>query len=363
MKYNASKFISENSIGQEELTELIQSMEAISRPALIVDGQHRTWGASKLSESEDLDIRLTVVALTNCTWIDSIYQFIIINEKAEKVDTELLNDIFASSLTPTEQGIMRDDFGRVKVDIEARIAGVLAGRDQESPFFQMVKLNLPNPPESEKDAYISQTIIQNLIEGGRGSKSWRTDPDFFERFIKPTFNNINEWQDWKDGNWKRYWNVIWETVSSYYTEQAKQVKGRQYEIWSKRELSNLTKGVGLKMLQRYFITWVLNEWVIDIEKEYESARRYESDEEKIKEKVDEVIAEKAISNDLDEFTNFVKTEFLENIPVNFFTQTWKTSLDDGDGHDAILYELDRSFGNDRWRASAASVFTTGKKND
>ena len=116
------------------------------------------------------DVFLPTVAISHSDWTRRIYQFVVINEKAQKVDSETLNDIFASSLTPTEQAAMREGFVRVKVDIQERIAGVIAGRDKESPFYQMVTLNLPNPPASEASAYISQKIIQSLIEGGRGSR-------------------------------------------------------------------------------------------------------------------------------------------------------------------------------------------------
>ena len=91
------------------------------------------------------DVFLPTVAISHSDWTQQIYQFVVINEKAQKVDSELLNDIFASSLTPTEQAAMREGFVRVKVDIEERIAGVIAGRDKESPFYQMVTLILPNP--------------------------------------------------------------------------------------------------------------------------------------------------------------------------------------------------------------------------
>jgi len=166
MEQDPEWFINSSGVGEQELPGLITSMEAICRPAVVVDGQHRLWGAASVGK----DVCLPVVALSNCEWMDQIYQFVVINDKAQKVKGDLLNDIFASSLTPSEQGKMRKDFGRVKVDIEKRIAGVLAGQNSDSPFFQMVALDLPNPPVELKDAYISQTIIQNLIEGGRGSR-------------------------------------------------------------------------------------------------------------------------------------------------------------------------------------------------
>ena len=163
-------------------------MESLVRPALVVDGQHRLYGAQSTSS----DVYLPVVALPHSDISDHIYQFVVINEKAEKVDRELLNDIFASSLTPEEQDAMRTQFGRIGVNIEERIAGVLAGRDESSPFYEMVRLNLPNPPEEEANAFISQGIIQNLIDGKRGSIGWRSDQEFYEAYIQPTFPDAKD---------------------------------------------------------------------------------------------------------------------------------------------------------------------------
>ena len=160
---------------------------------------------------------------------------------------ELLNDIFASSLTPEEQNRMRQNFVRVKVDIEQRIAGVLAGRNNDSPFAGMVTLNLPNPPPSEANAYISQNIIQNLIEGGRGSWGWRSNDDFYNEFVAPVFPNRDEWEDWREGKWRDYWFAFWDAVREFYTPQAKTLKGADFELWSDKDQSNLTKGVGLKI--------------------------------------------------------------------------------------------------------------------
>ena len=173
---DSAGFIDRNGIDDGELSDLLASMEALCRPALVVDGQHRLVGAASL----DSDIIIPVVALTESTWMQQVYQFVVINEKAAKVDSELLNDIFASSLTPIEQTEMRKNFSQVRVDIEQRIAGVLAGREFDSPFYRMVTLNLPKPPASESNAYVSQKIIQSLIDGGRGAWGWRSNYEFYE---------------------------------------------------------------------------------------------------------------------------------------------------------------------------------------
>ena len=63
-----------------------------SRPAMIVDGQHRLYGIAEL-ESEDLP--LLVVGLVNAYVQEQAFQFVVINNKAVKVPTDNVKAIIA----------------------------------------------------------------------------------------------------------------------------------------------------------------------------------------------------------------------------------------------------------------------------
>jgi hypothetical protein len=138
MTADPERFISENQIPPDELAELIVAMESICRPAIVVDGQHRLHGAAAI----DNIIRIPVVAIPNCSWARQVYQFVVINEKAQRVDSTILTDIFGSSLTKKEQAELRATLKRARVEIEARIISVIANREPHSPFYQMIKLNI-----------------------------------------------------------------------------------------------------------------------------------------------------------------------------------------------------------------------------
>jgi DGQHR domain-containing protein len=64
-----------------------------NRPALIVDGQHRLYGISGF-ESEDLP--LLVVTLIDVTPEEQAFQFIVINNKAVRVQTDNVKSILAN---------------------------------------------------------------------------------------------------------------------------------------------------------------------------------------------------------------------------------------------------------------------------
>ncbi len=353
MEKDPEWYIRTNNIDDSELSSLVTSMEALVRPALVVDGQHRLYGAQSLKD----DVFLPVVAFADAQWSGQIYQFVVINEKAEKVDSELLNDIFACSLTPTEQTGIRSQFKKVNVDIELRVAGVLAGRDSESPFKDMITLNLENPSEQERTAYISQAIIQNLIDGGRGARGWRRDEEFYKRYVQPRFPNQRDWDDWSEGKWKSYWFSFWRAVRDHYTPLAKKMKKTDYEIWDKKNLTNLTKGVGLKMLQRFFMEKMI-EGVENAAKGFEKLEKHLG-REKALEAINQDILAASMPEEISEFEERVKN-FLSDLPVRFFTQNWEASLDDSNGHEKILFQMREAVTRDNWRASGGGVFVSGE---
>ena len=355
MKKDPQWFIRKNNITEPELASLCTAMEALCRPAIVVDGQHRLTGAA----SVESDVYLPVIAITHSDWINQIYQFVVINEKAQKVDSELLNDIFASSLTPEEQDSMRSQFKRVKVDIEVRIQGSLAGTDEKSPFYKMVSLNLPNPPDGMADAFISHNIIHNLIQGKGGARGWRTDEEFYNSYLKNRFPNREEWSDWQTGKWRDYWYAFWWAVNETFTKKAKNIVGESFEIWSKKEQTNLTKGVGLKIFQKFFM-----EYQIKKQKESNAGiatiRKHIKDENERKKAEKEIVESCTIPGDVDLFKASITKEILEIFPVRVFTTPWRSSLDDDEGRSEVLNTFNELFSKtkdgEQWRASGR-IFT------
>jgi hypothetical protein len=341
MVENAEKFLEINDISNQETKNLIEAMEAICRPAVVVDGQHRLWGAANASH----DINLPVVAIPNCAWTDQIYQFVVINEKAQKVETSLLTDIFGSSLTQVEQKSIREVLARANVEIEDRIAAVIANREEESPFHDMVVVRLDGNPPGGAKPYLTEGTIRLLIEGstGRSTRGWRTDDEFYERYVRPTFPNREEWDSWHDGYWRVYWFNFWRAVADYYNEQAAIYKrDESYVLWNKKEQTNLTKGVTLRQIQRLYI----EKAVENIEK-VDSSREILVEslgEEEAESKIKSLIADRAIPESPEEFYSHVISWFLEGgVPVRFFTANWIQSLDDQQGTEMLYDQLENAW--------------------
>lgn len=332
-------FINKHSLGDEEVREIITALEAISRPAVVVDGQHRLFGAADANAA----IWLPVVAIPNCPWAEQIYQFVVINEKAKPIEASLLTDIFGSSLTRQEQRSLRAKLERSKVDVEQRIAAVIASREEDSPFYGMVRFQLQGQAPLGTTPYVPESAIRFLIEGGRGGRGWRSDDEFFDIYVSPTLPGRPDWESWTTGRWREYWFAFWRTVRDYYNDQAKKVKGDpNFQLWDSNSQSNLTKSVTLRLFQGLFMK-VAIERVQLIEKTREVLTKALGPDIADRE-VKKQTAEVALPASIQDFERSVRDWFLDKgIPVRFFLKQWKSSLDDAQGQAALQDEMEKAF--------------------
>lgn len=327
---DAGDTVSRFGLSEKDVVELVESLEALARPALVVDGQHRLYGASQA----DVDVWLPVVAMPNSSWMEQIYQFVVINEKAQKVEQSLLTDIFGSSLTLEEQGSIRGQLDRSGARVEERIAAVIAGRDPNSPFFGMIRVRLEGDKESA--GFIPDLAVRQLIEGGgRGSKGWRVDDDFYSKVIAPTFSERSDWDSWTEGKWRDYWFAFWRVVSQHYNAKAKS------PLWSS-EQTNLTKAVSLRLFQRLFIEKMIHR-VEAVESSLPVLIEVLG-EEVAQAKLAEQIALNALPASIEDFEDLVRSWFLDKgVPVRVFEYEWVSSLDDSNGQAALYGEFEEAF--------------------
>jgi len=348
MKTDPTLFIEKNKIDGEGVLEIIKSMEAVLRPAIVVDGQHRLHGAS----SSKREIILPVVAIPACNWTEQIYQFVVINEKAQKVDTSLLSDIFGSSLTAKEQEGIREKLARSKVEIDARIASVIANRDLKSPFKDMVIVKMEGTTPQNLSPYITDGTIRALIDGStrKHSRGWRTDEEFFECYIAPTLSDRADWDSWSGGKWMEYWFAFWSEVRNFYNIPEKKRRSDNEKIdqlWSTTIQSNLTKGVTLRQIQSLFIGFCIDN-ISKIKDTREMLMSMNDDQEQVDQQIERKLKENALPLDLDEFKKFVREQFLQRgIDAKVFKKKWVSSLDDAQGQEYLWELLSTAFNKGR----------------
>jgi len=75
------------------------SLLSLLRPAMIVDGQHRVWGAY---HSDKAPITFSVCAIRDADWIEQVFQFVVLNKLAKPISPGFLTSILNTSLTNAE---------------------------------------------------------------------------------------------------------------------------------------------------------------------------------------------------------------------------------------------------------------------
>ncbi len=359
MARDPEEFVSVHAIPDDEVRELIEALEALCRPALVVDGQHRLLGAALA----DVTILLPVVLLPHASWVDQVFQFVLINEAAKKVDTSLLTDIFGNSLTPDEQDEVRNRLTASKIDVEARIAAVVADQHPDSPFKGLVKVNLGGPvPVDLTKGFLTEATIRQLIDGGRGgTDGFRTSDAFYDHVVSPTFPDREQWESWVNGIWQRYWYAFWRSVRDYYNAEA-QREGYNPPLWSTELQTNLTKAVTLRLFQQLFI-----EKAVERSKATEVLRSVLQNRFGEEEATSILAEEKqkvAVPTTPEQFATDVREWFLaRGIPVRVFTRPWVKSLDDPAGMQELASELRTAWETvnrgDRYVARNKMVFAVG----
>lgn len=361
MANDPSWFKGFNKLSDQAVDDIVTSLEALCRPALVVDGQHRLFGAANC----DTEIWLPVVALPNCDWAEQIYQFVVINEKAQRVETSLLTDIFGSSLTRSEQQSLRGKLERSNVQVEERIAAVIAARDSQSPFYDMVKLKLEGSPPAGAQPYIPESTIRTLIEGGRSTLGWRTDDEFFEHYVSPTISSRANWDSWTTGRWREYWFAFWQSVADFYNQQAQiEMSDADFMLWDKTQLTNLTKSVTMRLFQKLFI-----EQAVDRVRQVKQSRDLLIDvvgEERADEEILNRVKTVAIPESVADFRESIKVWFFQKgVPVRFFLKSWRGSLDDAQGQADLWDEMEKAFSysqeGKRYHTRNVNVFATDEQ--
>jgi hypothetical protein len=122
--------------------QLREILYSILRPAIIVDGQHRVFGGAQA----DPGMLFAVCAIPNSSWAESVYQFVVINQKAKPIKPAFLSSIIATSLNAEE---IEAVYGRLRassIDVDRAEIMDRIHTDQVSPFCGMIDFEVEDSP-------------------------------------------------------------------------------------------------------------------------------------------------------------------------------------------------------------------------
>jgi len=121
---------------------LREVLYSILRPAIIVDGQHRVFGAA----ASDAEMNFAVCAMPQSNWAESVYQFVVINQKAKPIKPAFLSSIIATSLSADEIASVYGRLKASKIDVERAEVMEQINTDPNSPFAGLIDFEVENSP-------------------------------------------------------------------------------------------------------------------------------------------------------------------------------------------------------------------------
>jgi hypothetical protein len=287
-------------MAQEDEVKLKTFLADILKPATIVDGQHRATGAAFLEKR----IPFSVVGLVDAEWKEEVFQFVVINQRAEAIKPEFLSAIISSSLSKGDIEKLQSRLEQAGVDLLNTRLMDLLHEHASSPFRSMIDFKIKG--DSGKLKYSGMLTLAKRF---RRLTTHEPDKVKFGAFFKQSFWDVtpgallrDKRAAWNDGEWFAYFEAFWNEVKLHL------VTKDYANLWEPG--SNLLKIVTLQELQNLFLAWCFTQRTMYSSKE--------------------------------EFLRGVKT-WIKHLKGRFFTDNWElTSLQSDAGRGYLRKALEKA---------------------
>jgi DGQHR domain-containing protein len=186
---------------RDAITEYVNG---VSKPGLIIDGQHRVFGAKNVS---DFPINLPVVLLPGLDYREQVFHFYVLNNKAKPLSKTELRTIVSTSLSKREIGELYDRFRQVGVTAEQTEWTYQMNVADESPFKGLVNFSLDG-----SRGVIPENVAHQVVSRFMNSKSKH----------KLLYKNVPEWNSSTDPDKWAYriklFFAFWRAVKNKYPD-------------------------------------------------------------------------------------------------------------------------------------------------
>jgi len=280
---------------EPEFREAIyEYLDNTSKPGLILDGQHRVFGAKGVN---DFAVNLPIVLIPGLEISEQVFHFYVLNNKAKPLNKTELRSIISTSLSNSEIHDLYERFEQVGVIAEEASWTHKMNTENDSPFKDSINFGYPGSkapiPEN-----VANAVVSKFIKMGKK--------------YKPLYEGVNEWtvdtQDGYDYRLKAFF-TLWRAVK------------KNYPIaWQ----ATLDTGKG-QILQKVNLI-VLQEFILD--------------------KLVSEMPKKRAKNEASPFLNFAELEDevkyqLFYLSEEFYTRTWVLKgLDTAPGHKEFRSAID-----------------------
>ena len=258
-------------------------VESVSKPGLIIDGQHRVFGAKDVSENS---IILPVVLLPGLDFAEQVFHFYILNNKAKPLSATELRRTISTSLTNQEISSLWQRFEDADVDPEATRWTHKVGTDPDSPFKDLIDFGLGGT------GFLKENVAYQLIA------KFVNMPAKYSLL----YSEIPSFEKPKDDGRLNYFYAFWNAIKRRYTD-----------VWA----DGIANGGNQLFMKATLI--VLQAYLLDQLVQYTSMKQ-------------QMEGGPSPFHDLDDLDKAVRGA-LGFLPPEFFAEEWQVKqVDTSDGH-------------------------------
>ena len=273
-------------------------VESVSKPGLIIDGQHRVFGAKDVSENS---VILPIVLLPGLDFAEQVFHFYILNNKAKPLTATELRRTISTSLTNQEITDLWQRFEDADVDPEATRWTFKVNTEPSSPFNNLIDFGLGGT------GFLKENVVYQLIT------KFVNMPAKYSLL----YQGISSFEKPKDDGRLAYFYAFWNAI-----------KYRYAEVWADG-VANVGKNAngGNNQLFMKASMVVLQGYLLDQLVQYTSMKQ-------------QMEGGPSPFHDLDDLDKAVRGA-LGFLPPEFFSEEWQVKqVDTTDGHKFLRNQME-----------------------
>ena len=159
-------------LSEERKKAIRDYINGVSKPGLIIDGQHRVTGAKNVS---DHDVMLPVVVMLGLPHQEQVFQFYVLNSKAKPLRPTELRRIVSTSLTDSEIDELYKRFRSTGLDPEEARWTYEMNTSQESVFCGLIDFGFGRVGEIIPENVADQ-LVRSFMKMPRNRYASLMDP-------------------------------------------------------------------------------------------------------------------------------------------------------------------------------------------
>lgn len=300
-----------DSLTTEQKKVIYDYANSVSLPGLIIDGQHRVYGAKEVTE---FDVEFPVVFIPGLDFSEQVFHFYVLNNKAKPLSRTHLRRIISTSLSKGEIDQLYERLRSAGVEARSAEWTHRMNNDSESPFKGLIDMGLQGSRGAINENVAYQVVSKFMLLHNR---------------YRLLTENIAQWDTQSNDYRLRAFYTVWHAVKDCYPTAWRQAENPD----APDEDRQLFFKVSLLMLQQY----ILDTLNADMPR-----RRSKGDKSPLADLVE-------LKSEVGYTLPFLKEEF--------FLKPWKlTGLDTSTGHDVFRKTMDKAIQNESKNLGNMSLF-------